>query len=355
MPRRSGPEQRLAIVATAAAAAAGLKASGGVVFSSAGAAAAGGGAAAPLRGAWSAGGQGAPGTSSGAGMSRTAGYAGAATLSAAAAAVGARRSASDGFFGSGPGARLSAITRCVATAGTPAATPTRERIDGLLKESKVVVFSKSTCPFCSRAKSVLQAEGVGFKTLELDSLAPEEMQAMQDELREMTGARTVPRVFFDGKCIGGCDDLVTLQQTGKLTEALPPGAQSAGGAVTQFKISKSEQDWANELSREQYYILRQQGTEAPGSHEYNRFMPAQGHFACAGCGLPLYSADSKFRSNCGWPVFDKCYFSEAAGGCHVGTKPEWGALEIVCNRCDSHLGHVFFDAFSPSNPNGERH
>ncbi|CAE7623794.1 msrB [Symbiodinium sp. CCMP2456] len=102
-------------------------------------------------------------------------------------------------------------------------------------------------------------------------------------------------------------------------------------------------------------VLRQQGTEPPGSHQYDRFMPTKGHFACGGCGLPLYSADSKFRSNCGWPVFKTCYYSEEANGCHVGTVSEFGGLEIVCNRCGSHLGHVFFDAFKPDNPNGERH
>jgi len=218
-----------------------------------------------------------------------------------------------------------------------------------------MVFSKTTCPFCSKAKDVLQAQGVDFQTLELDSLAPQEMQQMQATLQEMTGARTVPRIFFQGKCIGGCDDLLALEQSGKLAEALPEGVQTAGGGPASFKLKKSDEEWAKELDRQQYYILRQQGTEAPGSHEYNRFMPSQGHFACAACGLPLYSADSKFRSSCGWPVFDKCYYSQVAGGCHVGTKSEWGALEIVCNRCDSHLGHVFFDAYSPRNPNGERH
>mmetsp|Transcript_2788 Transcript_2788/g.6539 ORF Transcript_2788/g.6539 Transcript_2788/m.6539 type:complete len:321 (-) Transcript_2788:455-1417(-) len=223
-------------------------------------------------------------------------------------------------------------------------------VETLLQENPVVVISKSTCPFCAQAKETLEAEGVSFVAYEIDTLPAEETRAVQDGMQEMTGARTVPRVFFSGKCIGGCDDLLALQRSGKLSELVPAGSSSSG-----FKLQKSEDEWRQELDPIKYRILRQQGTEAPGSHEYDKWMPKAGYFACAGCGLPLYSADSKFRSNCGWPVFDKCYFSEDAGGCHVGTKPDYGSLEIICNRCDSHLGHVFFDAFSDSNPNGERH
>jgi len=110
-----------------------------------------------------------------------------------------------------------------------------------------------------------------------------------------------------------------------------------------------------ELGPSLYRILRQRGTEMPHSHEYNQFQPETGYFACAGCGLPLFSAASKFQSNCGWPVFDKCFHSEDIG-CHVATRPDGsGSLEILCPKCSGHLGHVFFDAFSEKNPNGERH
>jgi len=217
----------------------------------------------------------------------------------------------------------------------------------------VVVISKSTCPFCAQAKETLEAEGVSFVAYEIDALPGNETQAIQDAMQEMTGARTVPRIFFSGKCIGGCDDLMDLQRSGKLAEQVPEGSILA--PAPGFKLKKSEEEWRKELNPRLYQVLRQQGTEPPGSHEYDKWMPKDGYFACGGCGLPLYSASSKFRSSCGWPVFDKCYFSKDAGGCHVGTKPDFGSLEIICNRCDSHLGHVFFDAFSPSNPNGERH
>lgn len=233
----------------------------------------------------------------------------------------------------------------------------KDRIDCIIQENDVIIFSKTTCPYCSRAKAALKEEGVDFAIFELDELPPEEAAAMQDSLRDMTGARTVPRIFVRGECIGGCDDLLALQSAGQLTALLKSGSSASKWPAPKpdFKMTKSEKQWAEELGPKQYHILRRQGTESPGSHEFSVWMPKQGHFACAGCGLPLYSADSKFKSSCGWPVFDKCYYSEDAGGCHVGIKPDMGSYEIVCSRCDSHLGHVFFDSFSAKNPNGERH
>lgn len=235
-----------------------------------------------------------------------------------------------------------------AVASEAQVVPGVAKVKSLLEEHDIVMFSKTTCPFCSRAKDVLAAEAPGdFYVVELDELPAEEGAAMQDALLSMTGARTVPRVFAKGRCLGGCDDVVALQQQGDLAKALK--------GEPAFVLQKSEEEWKQELDSSKYYVLRQQGTEPPGSHEYDRFLPSTGHFACGACGLPLYSADSKFASSCGWPVFKNCYYSETAGGCHVGTNSEFGGLEIVCNRCSSHLGHVFFDAFKPDNPNGERH
>jgi len=229
----------------------------------------------------------------------------------------------------------------------------KQRIDGLIKENDVVVFSKSWCPFCKKAKMVLQMEGVSFTAVELDEMPQAEADEMQMALAEMTGARTVPRIFSKGECLGGCDDVVNLQQTGQLADKLP--ADTKGAELAKFKVKLDDDELRKKLSPQEFYVLRQKGTEGPGTHEFNGFFPTEGHFACTACGLPLYSAKSKFRSSCGWPVFKDCYFSEEAGGCHVATKSEWSGVEILCKRCDSHLGHVFFDAFGPTNPNGERH
>eukprot|EP00446_Apocalathium_sp_SHHI-4_P042511 CAMPEP_0177350258 /NCGR_PEP_ID=MMETSP0368-20130122/31230_1 /TAXON_ID=447022 ORGANISM="Scrippsiella hangoei-like, Strain SHHI-4" /NCGR_SAMPLE_ID=MMETSP0368 /ASSEMBLY_ACC=CAM_ASM_000363 /LENGTH=139 /DNA_ID=CAMNT_0018812179 /DNA_START=48 /DNA_END=467 /DNA_ORIENTATION=+ len=127
-------------------------------------------------------------------------------------------------------------------------------------------------------------------------------------------------------------------------------AESGGGGsgvcgeewVEKVKLSTAE--WRKRLTPSEYQILRCHGTEAPGTHSHIRFFPSDGYFACAGCLLPLYSAGAKFRDP-GWPAWDKCFFSEAAG-CHVATKSGMGGTEILCGRCEGHLGHVFF---------GERH
>jgi len=175
---------------------------------------------------------------------------------------------------------------------------------------------------------------------------------------ELTGARTVPRVFIGRKCIGGGTETKNLFESGELKSMVQTAVDNHRDDLSGKDVSmmaKAEEEWKKELGPELYRILRQRGTEYPGSHEYDQFYPTSGYFSCAACNLPLYSASSKFRSNCGWPVFDSCYHS-ADMGCHVGTRPDGsGALEIVCPNCGGHLGHVFFDSHTEQNPNGERH
>ena len=118
-----------------------------------------------------------------------------------------------------------------------------------------------------------------------------------------------------------------------------------------FQVERSEQEWREMLSPEQYNILRNKGTEYPGTGEYNKLYPKDGHFACAGCGQPLYSAASKFDSGCGWPAFDKI----VTGAVVTDTDRTLGMtrVEIMCSGCGGHLGHVFEgEGFTPTN---ERH
>lgn len=97
--------------------------------------------------------------------------------------------------------------------------------------------------------------------------------------------------------------------------------------------------WRDHLSRKEYNVLREKGTEAPKSSVYGRFYPEEGYYACRACGNPLYAANSKFDSGSGWPSF-----GTSIGG-NVVTRPhyEWGLRreEVCCRRCRSHLGHVF--------------
>eukprot|EP00183_Erythrolobus_madagascarensis_P006601 CAMPEP_0185844222 /NCGR_PEP_ID=MMETSP1354-20130828/464_1 /TAXON_ID=708628 /ORGANISM="Erythrolobus madagascarensis, Strain CCMP3276" /LENGTH=181 /DNA_ID=CAMNT_0028543849 /DNA_START=228 /DNA_END=773 /DNA_ORIENTATION=+ len=118
-----------------------------------------------------------------------------------------------------------------------------------------------------------------------------------------------------------------------------------------FAMEKTEEEWKKELSKEEYHVLRQKGTERPHTGEYNKFYPTEGHFACRACGNPLYSAKAKFDSGCGWPAFDKTY----AGALKTNVDRSFGSVrtEIVCARCGGHLGHVFSgEGFTQTN---ERH
>lgn len=108
-----------------------------------------------------------------------------------------------------------------------------------------------------------------------------------------------------------------------------------------FEVKKSEEEWKSELSPEQYYILRQKGTERPftGKWLHNK---DSGTYTCAGCGYELFTSDMKFDSHCGWPSFDK----EIEGGRIVKqTDRSHGMIrtEILCGRCGGHLGHLFDD------------
>mmetsp|Transcript_62690 Transcript_62690/g.117274 ORF Transcript_62690/g.117274 Transcript_62690/m.117274 type:complete len:318 (+) Transcript_62690:28-981(+) len=234
----------------------------------------------------------------------------------------------------------------------------KAKVEEMVALQPVMVFSKSWCPFCTKAKEAMKQQGIRFGVCELDTLGPEVEAEVQDILAGITGARTVPRVFIGGKCIGGGTDTERMAGDGSLKttvdDAMKAHKQKVSGAVS-FQMDKSDEEWKDTLSPEKFRILRRRGTERPGSHEYDKFLPETGHFSCAGCGLPLYSASSKFASNCGWPVFDKCYASEDVGQHVVGQPDGTGALEIVCARCGSHLGHVFYDSVTETNPNGERH
>lgn len=101
----------------------------------------------------------------------------------------------------------------------------------------------------------------------------------------------------------------------------------------------TERQWKDILDPRAYHVLRQKGTEPAGSGEYDKFYPKEGHFACGACSAPLYSAEAKFNSGCGWPAFDKCY--KGAVNTVVDNSFGMRRVEILCANCDSHLGHVF--------------
>ena len=94
-----------------------------------------------------------------------------------------------------------------------------EKIGSIVKSNRVAIFSKTYCPHCKATKTALSGAGVKFHLEELDNWAPAEMNAAQDFFAQTTGARSVPRVYIDGKCIGGNSDFqAAYVQTGKIKE-----------------------------------------------------------------------------------------------------------------------------------------
>ncbi|MFM2385927.1 MAG: hypothetical protein RL660_684 [Bacteroidota bacterium] len=108
-----------------------------------------------------------------------------------------------------------------------------------------------------------------------------------------------------------------------------------------FPIQKSDDEWRKQLSDEQYYILREKGTERPFTGQF-LMHKENGNYTCAGCGAVLFASDSKFDSHCGWPSFDK---EVAKGAIKYVEDLSHGMkrVEIMCAKCGGHLGHVFDD------------
>lgn len=100
-------------------------------------------------------------------------------------------------------------------------------------------------------------------------------------------------------------------------------------------------EWKKKLDEEEFRVLREKGTEAPFSGIYNTHFE-KGFYLCKGCKTPLFTAESKFNSGCGWPAFDA---PKAKGVVKENLDQTFGMtrVEIVCENCDGHLGHVFTD------------
>ncbi|KAL1591298.1 hypothetical protein WHR41_00006 [Cladosporium halotolerans] len=119
-----------------------------------------------------------------------------------------------------------------------------------------------------------------------------------------------------------------------------------------YPLEKSDDEWRMQLNKEQFRVLRQKGTEAPFSGEYDKHAPTSGTYNCAGCDKPIYTAQHKFKSGCGWPAF----FDAVPGAVTRHTDSTFGMerTEIVCSNCGGHLGHVFKGEGYPT-PTDERH
>mgnify|MGYP000017651408 FL=1 len=110
--------------------------------------------------------------------------------------------------------------------------------------------------------------------------------------------------------------------------------------------NRSEAEWREQLSPEQYRICREKGTEPPFTGEYWDVF-TEGTYRCRACGEPLFDSDTKFDAHCGWPSFyapkNEEVIEEAFDGSHGMRR-----TEVMCKNCGSHLGHVFPDGPAPT-------
>jgi peptide-methionine (R)-S-oxide reductase len=131
-----------------------------------------------------------------------------------------------------------------------------------------------------------------------------------------------------------------------LTQAVPAQEKSS----MDEKIVKTEAEWKEILTPEQYYILRQKGTDMPGNGGYTKHFE-KGTYHCAACDAQLFESGTKYESHCGWPSFDDAI----DGAVEYSLDKSHGMIrtEITCTKCGGHLGHVFDDG--PRDTTGKRY
>lgn len=112
------------------------------------------------------------------------------------------------------------------------------------------------------------------------------------------------------------------------------------------KITKSEEEWRKELTPEQYHILREKGTERAFTGEYAH-TKAAGVYRCTACGQELFDSDTKYDSGSGWPSFYQPMDPDKVE-LHDDNAFGMRRTEVICSKCESHLGHVFPDGPKPT-------
>lgn len=139
--------------------------------------------------------------------------------------------------------------------------------------------------------------------------------------------------------------LSTLAACSQVDKSNEQQSDSKESKELKYEVQKSEEEWKAELSAEEFYILREKGTERAGTGDL-LFNKKEGVYICGGCGQELFISDTKFESGTGWPSF----YEAIDGKVEEDVDRTYGMsrTEILCNRCGGHLGHVFPDGPAPT-------
>ena len=169
------------------------------------------------------------------------------------------------------------------------------------------------------------------------------------------------KIFMFALLVGtgliGCGGEASSDKRASPSAATPPGSGDPPAAIRVYsvekgelvmvnKVVKSEEEWGNQLTALQYNVTRKKGTELAFSGKYY-LSKEPGTYQCVGCGTDLFTSETKYDSETGWPSFWEPIAPE-----NIRTESDraYGMVrtEILCNRCDAHLGHVFRDGPKPT-------
>ena len=136
-----------------------------------------------------------------------------------------------------------------------------------------------------------------------------------------------------------------------LTSCITNGQENSESSENKtYTVVKTEQEWKQQLTEQEYYVLREKGTEYAFSGIYDKFYE-DGVYLCKACNTPLFQSENKFNSGTGWPSFDQAIKNNV--GYDTDYDLGYARTEVHCNTCGGHLGHVFNDG--PKNTTGKRY
>ena len=158
--------------------------------------------------------------------------------------------------------------------------------------------------------------------------------------------KQITLLVFIATTLFGCAQ--STKQTNNSVAMTTPANMGLNKADTNWttKVEKTNAEWKKQLTAKQYYITRQQGTEAPFSNSYND-NHEKGMYYCVSCHNPLFSSATKFNSGTGWPSFFAPYSHKSLNK-SADESDGMSRDEISCQRCHAHLGHVFNDGPAPT-------